>query len=69
MKRLIPAVMLLVFGGPAYSQNIFWQQTAGPGGGEITALGFLDDLLFAGTKGGIFRSSDGGEHWNKVRLH
>jgi len=42
----------------------------GPGGGEISALAVSPKnagTVYAGTRGGVFRSTDGGANWNSVR--
>jgi photosystem II stability/assembly factor-like uncharacterized protein len=42
----------------------------GPGGGDISALAVSPKnagTIYAGTRGGVFRSTDGGANWNSVR--
>jgi hypothetical protein len=63
MKRL--AVLLaavMVMGGESPAQ---WVQTAGPEGGAVTLLSVTstNGHIFAGTRGGIYRSEDGGASW------
>ena len=49
------------------SDNIGWTQTNGPYGGTVMALHATPEgTLFAGTGGGIFRSTDGGNTWVSV---
>ncbi len=47
--------------------EIVWQQTNGPYGGDIRALAVdTADHLFAGSDGGVFRSTDGGANWTAI---
>lgn len=52
----------------ASAQNLVWEQTNGPYGGDIRALlATPDGILYAGIlDGGIFRSEDGGKSWTPV---
>jgi photosystem II stability/assembly factor-like uncharacterized protein len=51
-----------------YSQNIIWEQTSGPTGGNIRKLVVnSSDYLFAINRlSGIFRSTDNGANWTAV---
>jgi photosystem II stability/assembly factor-like uncharacterized protein len=52
----------------AHAQELVWEQTNGPYGGEIHALlATTEGVLYAGTwGGGLFRSMDGGDSWTAV---
>ena len=43
-----------------------WIQTNGPEGGQINCFAAIDDNLFAGTRGGLFRSTDEGDNWTPI---
>ncbi len=56
---------LFIFTNAVYAQ---WEKVAMPGsrGGTVYSICFKDSLMFAGIKGGVYVSSDDGEHWKKV---
>ena len=58
-------IELLVF---TCTLNAQWQQVTMPSshGGTVYSICFKDSLMFAGISGGVFVSSDNGEHWKKV---
>ena len=61
---LLAAVGLLV-PNPAAASDTAWKQL-GPEAGEILAIAISphsDDVVFAGTSSGVFKSSDGGQSW------
>ncbi|MGA9294239.1 MAG: T9SS type A sorting domain-containing protein, partial [Ignavibacteriaceae bacterium] len=45
-----------------------WEKVVMPGsqGGAVYSICFEDSLLFAGIQGGLYVSSDGGEHWKNA---
>src|SRR5437868_7937109 len=43
-----------------------WLQTSGPNGGSITSLVSIGSDLYAGTRSGLFRSSDAGSSWSRM---
>ena len=53
------------------AQTVHWQATNGPFGGTvITEMAtHPDGDLFAGTEGGLFRSSDRGQIWSQIDTH
>ena len=53
----------LWFGIPLHA-NAQWQQTNGPGGRQINALLADGPLMFAGTPGGVFLTTNGGASWS-----
>jgi photosystem II stability/assembly factor-like uncharacterized protein len=51
------------FSGKA--QSTFWEQTDGPTGGYISSLLVRsEDSIFVGTRYGLYRTADGGRHWD-----
>ncbi len=57
---LVFAVLVLIVNRASAS----WEQTSGPGAGDIHALAVSGSTVFAGLNGGgIFRSTDNGENW------
>jgi photosystem II stability/assembly factor-like uncharacterized protein len=60
--RLVIALCILV-GPPASAQ---WAQTNRPEGGIVQALCASGGNLFAGTRGGLYGSTDNGTSWGKV---
>lgn len=55
--------------GTVLAQTDFWEQTNGPEGGDVLAIAAdSGGRLFAGTHGGLFRSSDEGQTWEKIGL-
>lgn len=68
------ALILLAIAEPGFSQEVMWRQADGPFGGSVWAVAVNDNNhVFVGTDGGgVFRSTDGGNHWTDVglrRLH
>lgn len=50
---------------PVHAVPLKWEIT-GPGGGEIDCLASPDStgtIVYAGCRGGVFKSTDAGEHW------
>jgi len=48
-------------------QTDFWQQTKGPGAGTIYCLAIASNgYIFAGTRGGLARSTDDGISWSRL---
>lgn len=43
-----------------------WAQTAGPEGGSVSALLNTPGAMYAGTGGGVYRSTDNGQTWTAV---
>src|SRR5262245_3660128 len=48
---------------PATTTPAQWQQTAGPGGGRVSAFAVSGTNLFAATSSAVFRSTDDGVSW------
>ncbi len=70
-KSFIRLIVCLVFacdGQWAFAQTNFWEQTNGPYGGIIVelAINSSNGHIFAGTSGGIFRSTNNGDSWTAV---
>ena len=62
-KSLILLVTLISIAGHAPAQ---WQQTNGPDCDFVYSIKSKDNYLFASSKQGIFRSSDGDDNWTLV---
>ena len=66
MKNLVPGKLLflfLLFPFAAYPQ---WVQTNGPNSANVLCILSLQNFLFIGTSGGVYRSSDNGTKWTSV---
>ena len=62
MKKII--LFLVLFYSVCYAQENFWEQTNGPANDSILILTVsVNDDIYAGTKDGIFRSTDQGTNW------
>ena len=60
----ITAILLgLIFIGVSNAQ---WQEAVGPDGGVTTCLAEHDSMIFAGTLGGVYKSTDSGLTWTNV---
>ena len=72
MKKLINSFffisLILVFSVSTLHAQDFWEQTSGPGGGEVQSLAINSTgHIFAGTSGGgVFRSTDNGDSWTEI---
>src|SRR5665213_1201668 len=60
---IIASVLMLSLASDASAQ---WVQTNGPSGGSIHVLAVSGTNLFAGTGGGMYRSSNNGTSWIAV---
>src|SRR5262245_19953503 len=64
------AAFLFLFGQELAGQTTQVNQAAGPPGGLVYAIA-IDPLnpstLYAGTLGGVYKSTNGGERWTAVR--
>src|SRR5262245_32591479 len=74
--RSLPAMLCLVAGawlcglGLVHAQSESWT-SIGPPGGTVYALAVdpnTPSTIYAGTKGGVFKSSDGGVHWDAINV-
>jgi photosystem II stability/assembly factor-like uncharacterized protein len=67
--RAIPAmfVAMLAMSLPNFL-HAQWLPTNGPLGGPARTLASNDTFLFAELHGGVFRSSDNGEHWTRLKI-
>ena len=65
MKHLSTAFLLLIIFSFTNLQAQ-WTQTNGPLGGTIWCFAVHDSILFAGTNGGVFRSTDFGRSWTQA---
>lgn len=67
MKKLVLS-FLLILSSTIYSQQNFWEQTSGPFGGYIKSI-LLNSYeeVFVLTSAGIYKSSNLGTNWFKVR--
>jgi photosystem II stability/assembly factor-like uncharacterized protein len=63
MKKSLPIILVTICAFPLLLHGQ-WQSAHGPDGGTINALYQYNTTVFAGTAGGIFRSSDDGQSWN-----
>jgi photosystem II stability/assembly factor-like uncharacterized protein len=63
MKRIVIGAALFLFTHTSHAQ---WVQPNGPWGGQVTRLATNDGTVFAGTYDGVFRSTDNGDHWEKL---
>ena len=59
-------ILILYASVKANAQQNFWVGTNGPYGGFVNAFAVLGESLFAGTDGGVFRSTDNGTSWTAV---
>jgi photosystem II stability/assembly factor-like uncharacterized protein len=69
MKTSIHTALLIILFAVAVPHLLYsqWQQTNGPYGGQVTAFAVNGSTLFAATgRGGVYRSTDYGEHWTTV---
>jgi hypothetical protein len=62
---LIASILSLTFSS-AGSLKAQWVQTNGPLGGWVRCFAENDTNLFAGTQGGVFRSTNNGADWTAV---
>ena len=65
MKVIISIIVIISFYSiEISSQSLNWQHTNGPFGGYVRDLVYdINGNMFAGTSGGIFKSTDDGENW------
>jgi hypothetical protein len=63
MNKLVLAISLTLF---AFIVNAQWIQTNGPVGGTVNCVAISGTNIFAGTKGGIFLSTNNGSSWTAV---
>ncbi len=68
MLTYINLMLLLSFPAtPLIAQTDFWQQTNGPLGGSVNSFTINSNAdIFAGTGGGVFRSTDNGDNWSAI---
>ncbi|MEQ1587184.1 MAG: T9SS type A sorting domain-containing protein [Cyclobacteriaceae bacterium] len=59
-------VLVLFTISVSYSQNEWKQLPNGFYGGHVISLATVDETIFAGTLGGLFRSSDNGNTWIRI---
>ena len=66
MKNLIVRFLfsIILISSSSLFPQTFWQQSNGPFGGETNSLVINSSgTIYAGTMGGVFRSTDNGENW------
>lgn len=67
---LSPSLFIFVFVlftiSVSYSQDEWKQLSNGFYGGQVISLATVDETIFAGTVGGLFRSSDNGNTWKRI---
>ncbi|HEV8539396.1 MAG TPA: T9SS type A sorting domain-containing protein [Bacteroidota bacterium] len=64
IRQLVALIMMACLPGIQAKAVAQWLQSAGPAGGNVTALVASNGYLLAGTNGGgIYRSGDDGQHW------
>src|SRR5262249_52518152 len=74
VKKLFPfSVVVISLGSSvlvaaAFPEDAPWGPSTGPPGGVVSALARLDSSLFAGTKAGLYKSTDGGASWRPTDL-
>ena len=61
MKFMLIIAAILFFNLPGKSQ---WTETRGPYGADVYCLASNDNYIFAGTAGGIYRSTDQAFNWS-----
>ncbi|MDZ7372472.1 MAG: T9SS type A sorting domain-containing protein [candidate division KSB1 bacterium] len=59
----LAALLELAFLGESAAQ---WIRTSGPNRGAVNCLAVGQSTLFAGTQGGVFATSDNGDHWTRL---
>ena len=60
-------ILVVLIAGTVMAQTDFWEQTNGPFGGTISAFAINSaGDIFAGTAGGVFRTTDNGDNWNEI---
>ena len=65
MKKII--LFLIVFSCVCYSQDNFWEQTSAPSNANVSAFAINSSgNVFAGTSGGILKSTDNGDNWLEI---
>jgi photosystem II stability/assembly factor-like uncharacterized protein len=64
MKKII--LLFLAFSALINFSNAQWQQTNGPFGGVVNCIAVSGSKIFAGTRTGVFLSTDNGANWNAV---
>lgn len=62
-RILLVAFCLLTIDTPLSAQ---WKPTNGPFGGDVNVLTSNNTHIFAGTWGGVYRSTDNGDNWSSV---
>jgi len=69
MKQMLRYVVpMLLFCSTTHAQTNFWQQTAGPDGRYVSSLVTnASGHVFAVTDSGMFRSTDDGASWTRIR--
>jgi hypothetical protein len=67
MKKIVFVFAILISIVTVTNAQSDWQQANGPYGGHVRSLAINSaGNIFTGTFNGIFKSTDGGEHWNKL---
>jgi photosystem II stability/assembly factor-like uncharacterized protein len=70
IARLLYLLVVLysLYGVSSVAQQIQWQQTNGPFGGDIHCFCRHENTLFCGTNNGIYLSNDNGSSWSLCGL-
>jgi hypothetical protein len=68
MKRFFFLISFVIISlTPLSNAQDFWQQTNGPYGGTIQSFAINSSgNIFAGTVGGVYRSTDNGNNWTQI---
>jgi photosystem II stability/assembly factor-like uncharacterized protein len=64
--KILALILFLLICGLAQSQVAVWEQTQGPPGGTVASFCFDGGWTYAGGKGGVFASTDRGDHWTRI---
>ncbi|MCX6149591.1 MAG: YCF48-related protein [Ignavibacteriales bacterium] len=70
MKNILfSTICLVLFYHSSFTQQNFWEQTNGPSGAAIYALAVNQQghIFASESHGGIFRSTDSGQNWIKIK--
>lgn len=69
IRGFAPVAAIILFGGNhATGQQSIWAATKGPYAAEVRALVIKNKVIHAGTRSGLFVSTDNGAHWSPKGL-
>jgi photosystem II stability/assembly factor-like uncharacterized protein len=65
--RFLLLLLITLLTKPAINSQVrLWQQTQGPYGGAVSSFCLDGIWTYAGGSGGVFMSTDGGDHWAHI---